>query len=238
MQRRLLAVPILALLCASCVPGDGPSMRPFEDCLSCHSSGEARAWTVAGTWRHGATVTVVDRNGKTVTMRGNEVGNFYTAEGLTFPLTVYVDGKVMTSPSDHVTPKPLTYGGCNLCHHAETLSVGPLMAPGFDCLTCHGPGGMAEARFTAAGTWGATTGTSVTLGGTYATTTNAAGNFVFCASGNPCTWEGASYGTVAPITISSGSPSTVRVGNQTMGPPLTYGGCNACHGRGGEGNDR
>jgi hypothetical protein len=213
-------------------------MDPFQDCLGCHSSsGSAHhTWTVAGTWAKGATITVVDQDGKTVTMRGNEVGNFYTAEGLAFPLIVYVNGRVMTSTTDHVTPKPITYGGCNVCHRAETITVGPLMAPGADCLTCHGPAGMAEAKFTAAGTWGSTAGASVTLGGTYTTTANSVGNFVFCVSGNPCTWEGASYGVVAPITISPTSPSSVTVTANTRTDGMTrldYGGCNACHGRGG-----
>jgi hypothetical protein len=210
-------------------------MDPFQDCLGCHSSsGSAQTWTVAGTWTKGATITVVDQNGKTVTMRGNEVGNFYTAEGLAFPLTVYVNGRVMTSMTDHVTPKPITYGGCNLCHRAETLTVGPLMAPGTDCLTCHGPAGMADAKFTAAGTWGSTAGASVTLGGTYTATANAVGNFVFCAAGNPCTWEGTSYGVVAPITISAATPTSVTVGTGNNGMSrLDYGGCNRCHGAGG-----
>ena len=211
-------------------------MDPFQDCLGCHSSSGSshHTWTVAGTWAKGATIKVVDQNGKTVTMRGNEVGNFYTAEALAFPLTVYVNGQVMTSMTDHVTPKPITYGGCNLCHRAETLTVGPLMAPGTDCLTCHGPAGMADAKFTAAGTWGSTAGASVQLGGTYTTTANAVGNFVFCAAGNPCTWEGTSYGVVAPITISAATPTSVTVGTGNNGMSrLDYGGCNRCHGAGG-----
>ena len=223
----------LALIVAACVPSQGPSMRPFEDCLGCHDGGRARRWTVAGTWAKGVHVTVLDANGRSVTMRGNEVGNFYTAEPLAFPLTVWVDGRLMTSTTDHVSPQPITYGGCNVCHHADTITVGPLMAPGVDCLGCHGPGGMATAKFTAAGTWGGAAGQTVTLGGAYATTTNAVGNFVFCASGDPCTWDGASYGTVAPIQISGASPTTVTVGGGEGMSNLTYGGCNRCHGLGG-----
>jgi hypothetical protein len=206
-------------------------MSPFQDCLGCHSSsGSAHhVWTVAGTWAKGATITVVDPNGKTVTMRGNEVGNFYTAETLAFPLTVYVNGRVMTSMTDHVTPQLITYGGCNLCHRADALTVGPLMAPGFDCLTCHGPAGMASAKFSSAGTWGASAGSTVSVGGA-TTQTNAAGNFIFCASGNPCTWYGSSYGTVAPITS---WPAPASVSGSVMQGGAPYGGCNACHGRGG-----
>ena len=228
------AAGLALLLAAACVPSQGPSMRPFEDCLSCHGGGgHARTWTVAGTWARGAHVTVVDANGKSVTMRGNDVGNFYTAESLAFPLTVWVDGRLMTSTTDHVSPQPLTYGGCNVCHRADTLTVGPLMAPGADCLGCHGPGGMATAKFTAAGTWGSSAGTSVTLASAYTTSSNSVGNFVFCASGNPCTYGGTSYGVVAPITISSSSPTTVSVGGGGGMSNLSYGGCNRCHGLGG-----
>ena len=225
---------VLALLLAgACVPGQGPSMRPFEDCLGCHGGGgDARAWTVAGTWARGAHVTVVDANGKSVTMRGNDVGNFYTAESLAFPLTVWVDGRLMTSTTDHVSPQPLTYGGCNVCHHADTLTIGPLMAPGADCLVCHGPGGMATAKFSSAGTWPSAAGTSVTVAG-HTTITNAAGNFVFCDSGNPCTYQGASYGTIASI---ASWPASASVAGSAMGGGAPYGGCNRCHGRGGGGD--
>jgi hypothetical protein len=216
------------LLAISCVPAEGPSMNPFQDCLGCHgSSGSARAWTVAGTWRRGSQVTLVDQGGKTVGLVGNDVGNFYTAESLVFPLQVWVDGKQM---ADAQGPVALGYGGCNVCHHAETLTIGPLMAPGSDCLTCHGPAGMATAKFTAAGTWGSPAGTSVNVGG-YATTTNTVGNFIFCAAA-PCTYQGNVYGTIAPIP-SNAWPVPASVGNQTMQGGAPYGGCNACHGRGG-----
>lgn len=228
------AAGLVAILhaAAACVPSQGPSMRPFEDCMGCHDGGRARAWTVAGTWAKGVHVTVVDVNGKSVTMRGNEVGNFYTAEPLAFPLTVWVDGRLMTSTTDHVSPQPLTYGGCNVCHHADTITVGPLMAPGVDCLGCHGPGGMATAKFSAAGTWGSAAGTAVNVGG-YATTTNAAGNFIFCASG-PCTWNGTSYGRLAPI---ASWPTTAQVGGSAMEGGAPYGGCNRCHGLAGGAGD-
>ena len=226
MQR---AAALALLLAGACVPSDGPSMRPFEDCIGCHSGSEdARAWTVAGTWARGATITLVDSRGKTLTLRGNDVGNFYTAEGLVFPLTVSVNGRLMADSSTPGVPIRITYGGCNVCHRAEAVTIGPLMAPGSDCLTCHGPGGMATSKFSAAGTWGSTTGTSVTFGGA-TTGTNAVGNFAFCAPGNPCTFQGVSYGKVAPLIT---SPTTVKVGTQTM-TNLTYGGCNRCHGRGG-----
>jgi hypothetical protein len=104
---------VTALLAtAACVPEEGPSMRPGEDCLGCHDGGEARAWTVAGTWGRGAAVTVTDAAGKSLTLYGNAVGNFYTAESLTFPLKqVSVDGGAMQYALDRYS-----YGGCNRCH--------------------------------------------------------------------------------------------------------------------------
>jgi hypothetical protein len=197
------AVALTLLLASACVPSQGPMMDPFQDCLRCHTGGHARRWTVAGTWRRGASVTVVDQNGKSVTMTGNEAGNFYTAEALTFPLTAAVDGAPM--------PAPLTYGGCNVCHHAETVTVGPEMAAGEPCLSCHGPGGMATAKFSAAGTF-PPSGQAVSVGGQGATT-NAVGNFFITAP------------------ISFGRPAT-SVGGRAMENGAPSGDCNVCHGNG------
>jgi hypothetical protein len=201
------AVPLVLLVASACIPNEGPMMAPFQDCLRCHSSrGEARTWTAAGTWSKGASVTVVDQQGKTVSLTGNQAGNFYTAEALVFPLVVSVNGARM--------PDPITYGGCNVCHHAGTVTVGPLMAPGEPCLTCHGPGGMATAKFSAAGTFAPNV--PVTVAG-YATTTNAAGNFYLLTSAAPISWATTKSATVNGQTMSS-APS---------------GDCNFCHGRGG-----
>jgi hypothetical protein len=86
-------------------------MKPGSDCLGCHNGDEARTWTAAGTWSKGAAVTITDSAGKSFTLHGNAVGNFYTAESLTFPLTVSVDGQAM--------PGTVTYGGCNRCHGSD-----------------------------------------------------------------------------------------------------------------------
>jgi hypothetical protein len=191
-------------------------MAPFQDCLGCHGRGEGKAWTVAGTWAKGAHVSVTDANGKTVPMRGNDAGNFYTAEPLAFPLTVSVNGKVMPDPAILTEPRPpakLTYGGCNLCHRAEqvTMTFGPEMLPGSDCLTCHRPGGMSSTTFYAAGTfpppqWPA--GTTVRVGG-QTTNTNAVGNFYI----------------TTPLTF----PTAASVAGASMEGGAPYGGCNACH---------
>jgi hypothetical protein len=212
MQGKVIAAAVL-VAAAACVPPEGPTMRPFEDCLGCHDgSGAARGWTAAGTWYQGSEVVLVDKDGKSVTLHGNSVGNFYTAEPMTFPLSVWVDGKRMVN---HTTgnPIPLGYGGCNVCHHATTLTTGPLMAPGQDCLKCHGPSGMATEKFSAAGTAVRATfpvGSTVSVGG-QTTTTNQVGNFWF----------------TSPPAIAF--PVTASVGGSIMEGGAPRGGCNGCH---------
>lgn len=218
------ALPVL-LLAGACIPEEGPMMAPFQDCLGCHGAGgEARAWTVAGTWAKGARVTVTDANGKVVALRGNDAGNFYTAEPLVFPLTASVDGRLMARRATPAVPLPLAYGGCNVCHRAEAITTGPLMAPGHDCLACHRPGGMAPA-FSVAGTFAPAA--AIDVGG-LTTTANAVGNFFF-------------YADRAPLAFSAAAPVPAAVNGAAMpaiegqpAPGAPYGGCNRCHGRRGE----
>jgi hypothetical protein len=203
-------------------------MAPGQDCLECHSGGEARRWTAAGTWARGAQVSVTDANGKTVPMRGNKVGNFYTAEALTPPLTVSVDGATMdTGVTVLKGGRGLLYGGCNACHvggeRKPDLTQG-LMAPGQDCLACHSKGGMAEvATYTVAGTWGGP-GHVVTIEDATSVvrtkTTNAAGNFYW----------------TEPIAFPL---KRVEVDGESMDPEKMkgWGGCNRCHGHGEDPDD-
>lgn len=205
------ALALASLLGAACsAPAYGPLMAAGEDCLACHDGATARRWTAAGTWAPGAHVTITDAAGRSISLRGNQVGNFYTAEALAFPITLAVDG--------HRMPAPATYGGCNRCHGpggaaGGGLLTGPLMSPNQDCLPCH-DGGQAR-RWTVAGTW-ATPGATVTLrdaGGRGVTlTTNQVGNFY----------------TDAALTF----PLSATVGGKAMPLPVTYGGCNSCHANG------
>ena len=187
----------------------GPLMSPGQDCLSCHDGATAKLWTVAGTWTPDAVVTVTDTTGKAVSLVGNQAGNFYTAEPLVFPLTAVVDGQRM--------PDPVTYGGCNKCHSSGSTPVGatgPLMLPGQDCMTCHGPGGEATAKFSAAGTF--RPGATVRVSGN-TMTANSVGNFYF-------------YANTSPISFVSPQPASVNGESMEGGDP--YGGCNKCHGGG------
>lgn len=201
------ALAVLLVVGAACAPESGPLMAPGEDCLGCHDGGAATRWTVAGTFPgRGRRVWITDASGKSLSLHTNKVGNFYTAEPLTFPLRVGVDGAAM--------PDPVTYGGCNRCHGAGRdlgLPTGPLMSPGEDCLGCHD--GVDATPWTVAGTWrpqGSTVSISDSAGRTLRLVTNQVGNFY----------------TAEDLTF----PLRVSVNGELMEPDVTYGGCNHCHG--------
>ncbi len=123
----------IAVAAVACTPENGPMMRPGEDCLRCHGGsgggeGEgddgARRWSLAGTVYaspgasatagiEGVDVQVTDANGFAFTLHSNLAGNFYTAEGVAFPVRVCVRrsgaaAECMESPSPN--------GACNSCH--------------------------------------------------------------------------------------------------------------------------
>jgi hypothetical protein len=134
-------------------------MDPGEDCLSCHGGQtSARRWTVAGTLYpepytagaagiEGASVELTDANGRTLTLRTNHVGNFYTAEGLVFPVRVCATRGGARSCME----ESLTSGSCNVCHgphgvatpvdHARFFPIGAGTSHAtVTCTECHGPG--------------------------------------------------------------------------------------------------
>lgn len=104
----------------------GPFMRAGQNCLRCHASnGEARnkPFSFGGTifpaadsglcdGVEGVTVRVTDSKGKVVTVTSNRVGNFWSAEPLTPPLSMEAER------GGRVTKMPVTAptGGCALCH--------------------------------------------------------------------------------------------------------------------------
>lgn len=132
----------------ACAPGtcdgEGANMLPGSDCIACHSPGnfaddkaarakeeEEKFWTAAGTVFAdadgteplvGAIVRVTDADGNVVEMTSNAVGNFYTADPLTFPILAEVekDGEIVEMQGEQST------GACNSCH-ACTGSVGSKM---------------------------------------------------------------------------------------------------------------
>lgn len=133
---------LAALAAIACTPGNGPLMRPGEDCLRCHGGSpagdegqeveRATRWSLAGTayatvgaapdaGTEGIDVRVTDANGFAFTLHTNLAGNFYTAEEVAFPARVCVDrsGRVqcMEGPAPH--------GACNACHAVPPLEGAP-----------------------------------------------------------------------------------------------------------------
>ena len=111
---RALALAALALLAAGCIPEEGPMMEPGADCMECHDGGEARRWTLAGTMDAARSeLLIVDAAGKSFTRHTNQVGNFWTSEPVTFPITVSMSGQLKAA---HVPAS--SRGSCNLagCH--------------------------------------------------------------------------------------------------------------------------
>jgi len=140
------AAALLAAACGSDAAVDtavspseirGPTMRPGENCLRCHSPTGgvgAPTWTAGGTIYprrdadqgegvEGVNVTITDADGKTVTLVTNEVGNFFTDEPLTKPYRVAIEYEGRTKQM----PREAPAGSCNACHSWPDRSGG---APG------------------------------------------------------------------------------------------------------------
>lgn len=112
-------------------------MRPGENCLSCHGAGgkaadEAR-FTLAGTVFSSATagtdqglegvkIDVTDAQGKNISLTSNRVGNFYTAQDLTFPLKAV---KVSKNGKEASMGTQVSSGGCAGCHGVPPSSGAP-----------------------------------------------------------------------------------------------------------------
>lgn len=103
----------------------GPDMLPGENCLRCHSKGSqystAPVWTAAGTVFEradsdvgvaGAEVHLTDATGQELTLTTNAVGNFYTAQALTFPLRATLTHESFAADM----PIDVPAGSCNACH--------------------------------------------------------------------------------------------------------------------------
>jgi hypothetical protein len=109
----------------------GPTMMPGEDCVACHMR-EPRApkFSAAGTayMDHqgtrpavGATVTVTDAKGVSVSLTTNEVGNFFTTERLFPPLQARIEHQGVVR--EMKTKQP--HGACNHCHRVPPRNEAP-----------------------------------------------------------------------------------------------------------------
>jgi hypothetical protein len=131
---RLLRPPLaaVALLAGGCLTAESATMFPGVDCTQCHKPGTFPHWTAAGTiyldraaaadqGEPGVVVHLTDSLGKTLALTTNEVGNFYTAEPLEFPIHVEVERLGQRLPMPIPTPR----GGCNGCHNQPPQNGAP-----------------------------------------------------------------------------------------------------------------
>lgn len=114
--------------------GEGVNMLPGANCLSCHTGGEAGAWTVGGTvfsdglGARGAsnvTVVVTDSKGTKVEMNSSSVGNFYTSKKLVPPLSA----KLLRGGQVVEMARTVNTGACNSCHSCGGSAGGKLYEP-------------------------------------------------------------------------------------------------------------
>lgn len=125
----------LTLLLTACSRENDPKalMNPGADCLRCHTPAGiagSHPFTVGGTVYRTvsddsatglakATIELVDSQGKTLTLRSNKAGNFFSTEKLSFPVAVEIQRDGATNRAS-VKAGPCTSGGCNACHVLPT----------------------------------------------------------------------------------------------------------------------
>lgn len=119
--------------------GEGSTMKPGGDCISCHASGEGPRFVAAGTVMNdygdtqgcegieGVTVKITDANGQVHTLQTNSSGNFFTSQAIATPYTVELsymgDTRAMASAQ--------TDTDCASCHTAngENGAPGRILVP-------------------------------------------------------------------------------------------------------------
>jgi hypothetical protein len=253
---RALLIALAAFGCG--VPAHGPTMEAGRDCFECHNRGGAdpsftaagtlfmNATDAAGAGVKGARIRLIDANGRAVTLKSNQSGNFYTREPIAFPLQVAI---VEAGGIAGIMSEPVPEGGCNACHdlpppssQLPTTAPGRVavfggggdefMLPGFDCQSCHQPAGSAHVHvwtasgtvFVLAGGGAGDEGVTVTIvdarGRTFERVTNRAGNFFLP--------EDIAFGDAARVVVSKGGVTRRMT-------ELRRGSCNGCHRSGGEG---
>jgi hypothetical protein len=111
------ALLLLVLAGVAACDANGPTMKPGENCQSCHHD-----FTVAGTvfpdaqaqagqGLSGVTVTVVDADQKTLVLTSNSAGNFYSTQAVAWPaaITLSLGDRTATMGS-------ASGGACASCH--------------------------------------------------------------------------------------------------------------------------
>jgi hypothetical protein len=114
--------------------GEGGTMRPGADCLSCHSGGEepiSLAGTVMGALHDedlcigvsGVVVELTDDAGHVTRLTSNSAGNFYTAEGVQVA-TPYT-ARLTFESRERSMSAAQTNRSCNACHTVSGASGAP-----------------------------------------------------------------------------------------------------------------
>jgi len=111
--------------------GNGATMRPGNDCKTCHS------FSIAGTvyptshepdncngvnGNTGVRVVITGANGQALTLTPSAAGNFYSNTAVSSPFTV----KITKGAATRAMATPQTVGACNSCH----TQAGDMNAPG------------------------------------------------------------------------------------------------------------
>jgi hypothetical protein len=106
--------------------GQGPTMRPGEACISCHSANNGPRLAVAGTvyptghepndcegaGDAGAVVVITDANGEVHELPVNQAGNFTLSGTLVLPYTA----RVVVGAAQRSMGSSQNTGDCNGCH--------------------------------------------------------------------------------------------------------------------------
>lgn len=129
-------IMISAVLMSACGPvihseSGGPHMLPGSNCLGCHSAGsEGPNFSVAGTVYPssfaslndgvaGIDIFITDANDKTIRLESNQVGNFYSKEKLTLPLSA----RIVNSKGEELKMiGKVETGSCNSCHMLDPVN--------------------------------------------------------------------------------------------------------------------
>jgi len=152
-------IVLAALGSSACVPSDGPTMRPGDDCLRCHGNHpggtdeagpvqKATFWSLAGTVYsafnsdpnsgiEGAHVEITDNTGFSFDLETNLVGNFYSAESVAFPLQRVC---VTSGGATRCMEDPAPNGACNYCHTQPPPTIQPPLTMPIPGRICSGPG--------------------------------------------------------------------------------------------------
>jgi hypothetical protein len=121
--------PLICSSGAAGMGGNGPAMRPGDDCSTCHGFSiagtayktEHESEGCAGASVTGATVVITDATGLVETIPVGTDGNFYTSDGITGPF----QAKILYQGRERDMLSPQAFGSCNFCHTPDGANTAP-----------------------------------------------------------------------------------------------------------------